>query len=73
MMTLLIWLSIALASATVAYNLWLLRRLRRLDKLLSDLCVAAFMARHAPIWQAWAKTMGHITVEVSAARQPWSE
>lgn len=34
------------------------RQTRRLNQLLSDMCLQAWMLRHAPIWVPWQEMMG---------------
>jgi hypothetical protein len=41
------------------------RRYARLNLLLSELCVRAFVLHNAPIWQAWTDTIGDIDVSVA--------
>jgi hypothetical protein len=35
-------------------NWWSYRQYRKLNMLLLDICVKAWMIRHGPIWQPWA-------------------
>jgi len=67
-----------LCAGSLAWNIRQTLRSRReveqamlLRQLLRQLCVQAFMLRHAPIWQAWADTMGDIRVSVATGdREP---
>ncbi len=50
-----------------------LRKISELDMLLTAICSEAFMNRHAPVFNAWAQTMGTISVDVRSVRKDWSE
>jgi hypothetical protein len=56
--------------ARLAYKLH--ERAIVLDSLLMRLCVDACQRDSAPVWKAWAQTMGTIEVAVSARRKEWN-
>jgi len=74
------WTTMAGSLGAMAANVWLLtsnwrlhRRLLAADLALRKLCVNALLMRGAPVWEAWAATMGTINVEVSTNRKPWAD
>jgi hypothetical protein len=75
----LVWMLIAVAVFNVGLacrNIRLLWRYhRQLDQvnalhcLLATVCIQAFQVRAAPIWQAWANSMGTFKVNIEVERE----
>jgi len=58
-LSLFVWSFCLAAGFTLVWLNWRAwRRQRQLNALLTDLCVRAFMLRHAPIWQPWSEMTG---------------
>jgi hypothetical protein len=58
----------------LSWRLW--RRIRHvivLDQLLMRLCVTAFRRQSQPVWMPWMRSMGEITVEITAKRKQWTD
>jgi hypothetical protein len=47
----------------------LIRRVRVLHALLARICFDSFTRQLSPVWQAWAQTMGDISVEVRTTQK----
>ena len=82
-MTTIDWVLNAAAAFNVGCAVYIVVNIRRwkrgmyrievLDRLLTEICIDAYRNQHQPIWQAWAETMGTISVAVEARRKGWSE
>lgn len=60
------WISIGCAALNTGLVAWWIgwvftryRRVRRLEMLLSILCIDAFYKQHLPIWHAWSRAFGY--------------
>jgi hypothetical protein len=74
----LVWMLIAVAAFNVGIACWNIRlmwryyrqldQVRALHRLLATVCIQAFEVRAAPIWQAWANSMGTFRVNIDVVR-----
>lgn len=65
---------LAVGGVLLAVNAIMLRRIVRLDNILTRLITATFNQQlmRLPIWKAWVDTMGEIEVNVRAGRYHWN-
>ena len=55
-----VFIAIFVNGVCIVWNFRLARRLSKLDLLLFELCMDAFMRRELPAWRAWCLAYGYV-------------